>query len=211
MNDVAWIEARTIGSEAARETWALAARHLLADVAGEYHAVISVAELADAVQQRTRVRNRQSPSMWLGDVLYRVALECQSRGEPLLGALCVGPDGLMSGWYADTVLTVRGETVADPEEHAARERLDCYRRHGADLPAGGGEPALPPRPQPAPARARAPRQPRAAAGARTQSTAGSGTRSAAKTPARRPTPPPPRVCPTCFMALPATGHCDNCD
>ena len=204
MDEVAWIEARTLDIETARETWALAARHVLADTAAEYHAVITVAELADAVQQRTRIRNRQAAGLWLGDVLYRVAKACVSRREPLLGALCVGPDGRMSDWYADTVTTVRGDTITDAEQHAAEERLDCYRVHGAELPPGGGEPALPPRAQPA----------RRAAGTSRPGT--SRPRSAAapaarRTTPRKPEPAPAPLCPTCFMVLPSTGVCDNCD
>src|SRR5690606_10787600 len=110
----------------------LAARHVLADVAGDYHAVITVPEFARQIQERTRIRNRQAPGMWTGDVLYRVAKDCLRRREPLLGSLVVGTDGLMPEWYADTVNAVRGDTVANPQMHAAEERLDCYRTHGAD-------------------------------------------------------------------------------
>ncbi len=201
MDEVAWIEARTLDIETARETFALAARHVLADTAGEYHAVITVADLAEAVQQRTRIRTRQAASLWLGDVLYRVAKACHGRREPLLGALCVGPDGRMSDWYADTVTTVRGDTIADAEQHAAEERLDCYRVHGAELPPGGGEPALPPRREPArraPGTSRA-RRPAAAPAARRTTTS------------RKPEPAPAPLCPTCFMVLPSTGICDTCD
>ncbi|MBA3781788.1 MAG: hypothetical protein H0X12_08050 [Nocardioides sp.] len=199
MDEVAWIEARTLDTETARETWALAARHILSDTAADYHAVITVAELAEAVQQRTRIRNRQAAGLWLGDVLYRVARACQQRREPLLGALCVGPGGQMSDWYADTVATVRGDTVTDPEQHAAEERLDCYRVHGAELPPGGGEPALPPRAQPVR---------RAAGTSRPRSPAAPAAR---RTTARKPEPAPAPLCPTCFMVLPSTGICDNCD
>ncbi|QCC76780.1 hypothetical protein [Nocardioides daphniae] len=149
MNDTPWIEARTIDLENARETFALAARHVLADVAGDYHAVITVPELARQVQERTRIRNRQAPGLWIGDILFRVAKDCHRRAEPLLGSLVIGPDGRMPEWYADTVNAVRGDVVTSPEMHAATERLECYRRHGADLPADGGEPALPRRPWPA--------------------------------------------------------------
>jgi hypothetical protein len=203
VDDVAWIEARTLDTDTTRETWALAARHVLADTARDYHAVIGVAELAEAVQQRTRIRTRQAPGLWVGDVLYRVAQACLRRREPLLGALCVGPDGRMSDWYADTVQTVRGDVVTDPDQHAAEERLECYRAHGAELPPGGGEPALPPRREPA---RRAPRAPSAGPAGRAKAPA------ARRTPvARKPEPAPARVCPTCFMALPATGVCDSCD
>ncbi|WP_295658350.1 hypothetical protein [uncultured Nocardioides sp.] len=204
MDDVAWIEARTLDTDTVRETWSLAARHVLSDTAMEYHAVIGVTELAEAVQQRTRIRTRQAAGLWVGDVLYRVALACQRRREPLLGALVVGPDGRMSDWYADTVATVRGDRVTDPDQHAAQERLECYRVHGAELPPGGGQPALPPR------RESARREP-----AR-RTTATSPARRAApaarRTPAvRKPEPAQAAVCPTCFMALPATGVCDTCD
>lgn len=198
MSDVPWIEAATIGSEAARETWALAARHILADAAAEYHAVITVQELGDAVQQRSRIRTRQAPHYWIGDVLYRVASDCNRRREPLLSALCVRADGTMGDWYADTVLTLRAETVADADEHAAVERLECYRRNGAELPPGGGEPARPAR----------------AAGSRARASTGTTSRPTARVvkPARvAKTDVAPKVCDRCFMALPASGLCDYCD
>jgi hypothetical protein len=203
MNDVAWIEAATIGSEAARETWALAARHLLADLAADYHAVITVQELGDGVQQRSRIRTRQAVHYWMGDVLFRVATECERRREPNLGALVIRADGTMGDWYADTVLTLHSEKVPDPDEHAAFERLECYRRNGAEIPAGGGEPA------------------RTVPGTRGRTTGGSPatrpTRAARATKPIRPArvaksdAPPPRVCDRCFMALPASGICDYCD
>src|SRR5690606_8022043 len=113
-------------------------------------------DLAVALQEKTLIRQRQAPSQWMGDVLFRVAKDCRRRNEPLLGALVVGPQGRMSDWYADTVAEVRGDDVTDPEMHAAQERLDCYRVHGAELPEGGGVPALPP------ARERVRRAPRTA-------------------------------------------------
>ena len=203
MNEVPWIEAATIGSEASRETWALAARHILADTAGEYHAVITAPELADAVQQRSRIRTRQGAHYWIGDVLYRVAEDCHRRREPLLSALCVTASGRMGDWYADTVLTVRGEHVGDAEEHAAVERLDCYRVHGAELPPGGGEPARPVR-----VRAERTRTPR--------STTRATTRAAKATKTAKPArvvkvEAAPKICDRCFTALPASGHCDYCD
>jgi len=201
VNEVPWIEAAVIGSEAARETWALAARHVLADAAGEYHAVVTVQELGDAVQQRSRIRTKQATRHWIGDVLYRVAADCHRRREPLLSSLCVNADGTMGGWYADTVLHLRGERVGDPEDHAAQERLDCYRRHGAELPPGGGEPARPVRVQPARTRR---------ARTSTEATTGRVTR-AAKVPKAARVEAAPRVCDRCFTALPASGQCDYCD
>ncbi len=204
MNDVAWIEAATIGSEAARETWALAARHLLADVAADYQAVLTVQDLGDAVQQRSRIRTRQAVHYWIGEVLYRVAADCERRREPNLGSLCIRADGSMGDWYADTVLTLRSEAVTDADEHAAIERLECYRRNGAELPEGGGEPHRTVRTTPSRIRTTAPK-------VSTTRSSGASTR-VAKTPrVAKSDAPPPKVCGTCFMALPASGHCDYCD
>lgn len=204
MNDeVPWIEATTIGPEAARETWALAARHVLADAAMDYHSVIPAPDLARAVQERSRIRTRAKVGTWLGDVLYRVAADCVRRREPLLSSLCVSTEGRMGDWYADTVLHLRGEQVADPEQHAAQERLECYRLHGAELPPDGGSPALPPQPQ-RPARVRAARSSTRPAARRTPPT------TSAVRP-RRPEPVAPKICDRCFTELPASGQCDYCD
>lgn len=79
---------------------------------------------------------------------------------------------------------------------AARRRLECYQWAGA-APADGGEPSPLTITVNRPARAaRAPREPREA-----------------KPPAPKrvaKTDKPVAVCPTCFMAVPATGICDNC-
>ena len=67
--------------------------------------------------------------------------------------------------------------------HAAAERLACNTYFGADLPDGGGLPQLTPQ----------------LAAARTRQ------RKASVIERRI------NVCPTCSMAIPATGVCDNCD
>ena len=36
------------------------------------------------------------------------------------------------------VIAARGSLDGDADDHAARERLECYRHFGAELPAGGG-------------------------------------------------------------------------
>jgi hypothetical protein len=88
---------------------------------------------------------------------------------------------------------------ASDDLEAARQRLECYRWTGS-APADGGVPAQ--LPGSAPKRAARPR---------------SATRTSERSPARTPAPrvaktdKPVAVCPTCFMALPATGVCDNCD
>lgn len=82
---------------------------------------------------------------------------------------------------------------------AARLRLECYRWAGS-APADGGVPAplsvTVNRPARAARPAKEPRAPRAA--------------KPAPAPRVAKTDKPVAVCPTCFMALPATGICDNC-
>jgi hypothetical protein len=85
---------------------------------------------------------------------------------------------------------------ASDDLEAARQRLECYRWAGS-APADGGVPAQ--LPGPAPRRA--------------TRTRASTSRAPAPAPKRRvaKSDQPVSVCPTCFMALPATGVCDNCD
>jgi hypothetical protein len=194
--------AATVGQEHARATWALAARERLQEVARDYHAVITTQELAEFVQRRSLIRTGQQPQHWLGDVLRRVSEDCARRGEPLLPALCVDGRGRVPAGYVLAVETHRGERPADPDEHAAVERLECHRRWGAELPPGGGVPsrverAAPRRTRPASAAGRAGRSPATKQAATRQST--------------RAEPKPVVTCPVHFTVLPANGVCDLCE
>lgn len=201
MSDVPWIEASTIGSEEAHATWALAARMRLEEVARDYHAVIRIADLGDWVQERSRVRTRQQTRHWIGDVLYRTMLDNIGRGEPFLCSLVVDQQGRVGANYAGLVEHLRGIRVVDADHHAADERLDCYRHFGAELPEGGGVPG----PHPS---AAAPR--RTSSGTRsTRPTSGAAPRKSATGRVAR-SDVVPKICPTCFMALPASGVCDDC-
>jgi hypothetical protein len=201
VTEVPWTEASVLGAEVSRETWALAARMLLEETARDYHALVTYQELADYVQSRSRIRTRQPMRYWIGDVLFRVNQACAEKREPFLGALCVNAAGSVGDGYQVAIEELRRETMADPDDHAAAERLECYRWFGADLPPGGGEPALAPAlqatregrsaPRPARSSSRAPAAPRARKVAAADVA--------------------PKICPTCFMALPANGVCDNCD
>lgn len=208
MSEVPWVEAAALGPETAHATWALAARMLLEETAGRYHGVVSHDELADYCQERTRIRTGGSSRHWIGDVLWRVMQDNQAKGEPFLSALAVSASGRVWSGYAGCVAHLRGREPGDPDQQAAEERLSCYRWWGADLPDGGGVPG------PLPAAA----APRRAAPARGRSTspASPGTGRESR-PARSPSPRVarsdvvPAICPRCFMALPASGQCDNCD
>jgi hypothetical protein len=168
----------------ARQEWAAAARPVLEGVAGRYNATISYVELADAVQERAGITTEQQVRHWIAPVLQIVSQGCEERSEPLLAALAIRADGNVGPGYATAVGAVRGEKPEDPEMHAAIERLECYRVHGAELPAGGGRPALTP--------VEHERRQRAAL------------RASKVIPARA-------ACPTCQMQLLTSGACGTCD
>lgn len=178
-----WRDSAEVGVEESRAAWAEAARPILVEVAHHYHAVITYKDLAEEVQRVTGVRGSQQMHYWIGDVLGRVSRDAFGRGEPLLSALCVKADGTVGERYAVAVSETTADLTGDGDDHAAVQRLACYRYFGAsDLPADGGSPAL--TPQLAARRARAKKVRLAEA--------------------------PIDVCPTCHQQLPATKVCDNC-
>lgn len=179
-----WRDVADVGTEEARVEWAEAARGVLIETAGTYRAVLLFKELAAEVQYRSGVRTKQPNHYWISDVLSRVSRECAARDEPLLSTLCVNAEGSVGAAYADLVRELTGTEPADPDQHAAEQRLACYRRYDAvGLPADGGSPALAPKL--------------------------SDSRSRARKAARL--AKPVATCPKCMMALLPTGVCDTCD
>jgi hypothetical protein len=177
------VDAAEVGDEAARTAWAVAAREVLLETAAKYHSVITSKELAAAVMSRSNIVTKRPSHYWINDVLGRVTADSAERGEPLLSSLCVNADGSVGAGYGPHVVAVRGSIDGDADDHAARERLECYRAFGADLPSGGGSWALTPRLSASRSRER-----RAAAAEKM-----------------------PPLCPKCHTAVPSTGICDYCD
>ncbi|MCW2867774.1 MAG: hypothetical protein JWR20_1962 [Marmoricola sp.] len=220
-------EASSMDYAESRAAWARAARPVLESAAGRYRALVTFTQLSKAIQSDTGITTSQPPAKWLGDVLSRVAAECESRGEPLLSSLCVTAQGSVGSAYAGSVEHARGEAPADPDEHAATERLECYRHwHAAGLPSDGGTAlrtahfAAAAKKAPAP---RATRATRATSTATPKTTRASSTAAAAAPRGPRlagdarstrlpdPQAKPVPVCPRCFTQVPATGICDYCD
>lgn len=193
-------KAATVGREHAHATWALAARERLMETARSYHSTITYPDLAAFVQRRSLIKTSAAASTWIGDVLGRVASDCKDRREPLLSSLVVDASGHVGDSYSTAVWSLRGEQPEDPDAHAAVERLECHRHFGAELPEGGGEPAVV-------ARNPAPRAERAVAGA-----------AAKKAPRASRAVKKPEVvekplvtCPIHFTTLSPGGICDYCD
>jgi hypothetical protein len=208
-------DAAEVGSEVARAAWAEAARPVLLEAAGRYRATVTYKQLASAVQEHTGITTTQLMPQWIGDVLGRVADECASRDEPLLSSLCISAQGSVGQGYAEAVERAAGSRPADPDDHAANERLRCYQHWQAEgLPRDGGTPLRTAHFAPArkaPARTASPRAatPRKTAAARppaTRKMTGRPTAAAEATPVR-----PIELCPRCFTQVPASGVCGYCD
>jgi hypothetical protein len=130
---------------AALAAWTAAAVPVLERVARTYHATISYKELGEEVQQVTGIRTRVLLMNWIGQVLGGVSRISHRRGQPMLSALCVHADGTVGDGYGQAILDNYGGPLPDDlDMHAAEERLRCHRSFGADLPPGGGRPALTP-------------------------------------------------------------------
>jgi hypothetical protein len=164
--------------------WTLVALPVLEGVARRYDETITYKDLAEKVQEAAGIRTRVLMMHWIGQVLGGASRESHRRGQPMLSALCVHSDGTVGDGYAvAAVENYGGSPPADLEMHAAEERLRCYQHFGADLPPGGGAPAL---------------TPRVAA------------RRAWLAAQAKPGPPATPSCPTCHIALPVSGVCDDC-
>lgn len=181
--------------EANLERWAKSAYLILRDdVASRYHATITYTDLAERVQKHSGIVAKGPSRHWIGKVLGLVSRVCQHNEDPPLAALVVHKtDGMVGAGY-DLVLKLAGKpALEDPQQreaHAAESRLECYRRFGATIPANGGTPGYSTIYSEKAARAaqRAARPPKPEENAR-----------------------PLKFCPTCFVALPATGVCDECE
>ena len=138
---------------------------------------------------------------------------CYRNGEPPLTSLVVGRDRLVGEGYDEILRVADQSPITDPdkrERHAAEAQLACYRWAGS-APADGGEPRVPPL-QVAPSGT-----PYGGQGGwwLDGRSTGRATARAAATTATKPkrvakSDLPVTVCPNCFLALPATGVCDNC-
>lgn len=187
------------------KAWALSAYDVLKEVPHGYHATIGRDDLAEQIMAATDIRTEQPLDVWLDAALTPVAHVCRRNQEPPLVALVVDKQTGYVGELYDEVLRATEqrpiEDVRARELHAARARQACYVWAGS-APEDGGEPAALRSASKRPAT----RKPTKASG---------GTRRPPKPPAA-PKPPkredrPPALCPRCFLALPATGVCDNCD
>lgn len=183
--------------------WQRAAVSVLTEAATEYNRVLTVNEFADELQRRTGAWANVTSKTWVRKVLEHVTHTCTEEGWPHLASLVVRPsDGKPGPWYLDVISRTGRGQARDDVAHAAEQRLACYTHFGADVPAGAGPTADPLRLRRRVHNLDAPARPKR----RPRSTRPKPV--SAKAPPKREARG--RVCPTCFMEMPATGVCHNC-
>ncbi len=166
----------------ARAKLAEASRPVLVAAARDYGSLVTYRSLSEQIQAATNIHTSQLLQNWIGPVLHAVAVQNCEGSEPLLTAFCVRADETVGPGYVDAVVEVHGLVPEDADVHAAEERFAAHRHFGAEIPADGGRPNHP---------------------------AGLARK---RVRAKRSEPRPSRAqCPNCFIELPVTGVCDQCD
>lgn len=170
----------------ARAAWVPIARQSLLRTAATYHSYITYSDLAEELQATSGIRTKQLTHYWIGKVLGVVSNDCHRMKEPLLSSLCVHQNGSVGASFGQALdETYGGSRPDDLDMAAAEERLKCYGHFGAQMPPGGGEPAL------------------------TPMLAAMRTRRAAASRARPVVEDKREICPLCHVRLPSSGVCGS--
>lgn len=89
---------------------------------------ITYGSLAERVLEETGIPERRPLHWWIGQILAIVAKRNHDRSQPFLSSLVVrASDGKVGDGYLIPLRQLRGEEPEDAEEHAAIERVRCYR------------------------------------------------------------------------------------
>ncbi|MBN1093329.1 hypothetical protein JKP75_12625 [Blastococcus sp. TML/M2B] len=161
---------------------------ILEGVASTYGSSITYEQLAHQLFEKTRYRTRMMLGHWIGQVLGPVQAATLTEGKPPLSALVVraGTGGVGDG-YVNHEHPGGFASFAERQRAAAVDRLTCYRAYCDHVP----DDATP------------------------QMTAlfiakRTSLDTVERTPRQKPAPPPPKICSTHNMVLPASGRCDYC-
>src|ERR1700754_4203742 len=167
----------------ARDEWARAAYVALVETARSEDGLTTAGVLAEETQTVTGIRTLVKLPNWIGHVLALVAEMCVRNFEPQLPALCVkqGSHDVGDG-YVYYYELIGEEAPKNVQRAAEEERERCYEYY-ADNDGLGWDPTKLKRPA-----------------SNRQSVRATATEEK-----------PPDLCPACFIQLPSTGQCDNCD
>lgn len=176
---------KPVARDVAVEAWYLAAIRELKDVASTYGETITYGELKERLFDATGYRTRQPVHYWITPLLGSIQRRTHGSSLPPLTSLVVSSTtGEVGAGYITHGHLGEFSDAHERELAAAQDRLDCYRQFADDVPADA-KPQLTRRYQ-----ARRDREQRTT---------------------RKSAAPAAKICPSCGMAMPATGRCDDCD
>jgi hypothetical protein len=109
-----------------------AARDILIDVA-RAGTTITYGSLAERIVEDTGIEEQHPINSWIGNVLAAIAKKNHEQSEPLLSSLVVrASDGYVGEGYLIPVRQLLGDDADNGEEHAALQRVRCYRLFAAN-------------------------------------------------------------------------------
>lgn len=89
---------------------------------------ITYGSLAERIAEDTGIEEHRPLNWWIGNVLGEISRLNHERNEPFLSSLVVrASDGQVGPGYLIPVQALLGEHPEDGEEHAALQRVRCYR------------------------------------------------------------------------------------
>jgi hypothetical protein len=89
---------------------------------------ITYGSLAERIVDDTGIEERRPLNWWIGTVLGEISKVNHARNEPFLSSLVVSAtSGQVGDGYVIPVRDLLGEDPDDLEEHAALQRVRCYR------------------------------------------------------------------------------------
>ena len=89
---------------------------------------ITYGSLAERIVEDTGIEERRPINWWIGNVLAEISKRNHGHAEPFLSSLVVrASDGEVGDGYTILVRNLLGEEPGDGEEHAALQRVRCYR------------------------------------------------------------------------------------
>lgn len=175
--------------------WSLVGWDVLEEVATKWRRTITEARFAVDVQKRSGIITSLPDDAWVPTVLSLVAQRAREDRAPAITAFIVDEQGKLPTSYDEALRLdgLAGGSESMREQHALDARLMAHRIYGARMPMGASTDDL-------------------VVATRVPGTRGRprGTGPAPTTRTVAPEPPRAKVCPSCYIQLPATGQCDYC-
>jgi hypothetical protein len=126
------VEDETDEDRSKDELYTHAAYAILSDVARSAK-TITYGSLAERIAEDTGIEERRPLNWWIGTVLADICRINHANNEPFMSSMVVrASDGQVGDGYLIPVRDLLGEDPEDADEHAALQRVRCYRFFAAN-------------------------------------------------------------------------------